>query len=340
MAEFEVKVYPLIIEEHPDADALELAVVGNYKAIVRKGEYQDGDLAAYIPEAAIVPADILEEMNLTGKLAGKDGNRVKAIKLRGVVSQGLIYRPSFPIAVGDDVTERLGITKYEPPIPESMAGQVWNAMGKTLKYDIENIKKYPQVLSEGEEVVMTEKIHGTFCQMGFCEGEPVVSSKGLAGRGQAFKVNEANATNLYVRRSLEYASALTQLAERYGMSIYVCGEIYGAGVQDLKYDLTDKAFRVFDVYVGVPGQGRFMDYDEMVAAVGVDFDVVPLIYRGPFRAAELAGLSRGQSTIAAHMREGVVIKPVQERRDMELGRVILKSVSDDYLLRKGGTEFE
>lgn len=65
-----------------------------------------------------------------------------------------------PVNEGDVVTDFLGITKWEPPIPVHMAGEVWNAHGMTLKYDVENFKKYPNVLNEGEHVVMTEKIHG------------------------------------------------------------------------------------------------------------------------------------------------------------------------------------
>lgn len=61
---------------------------------------------------------------------------------------------------GVDLQEYLGITKYEPPIPVHLAGEVKNLMGKTLKYDIENIQKYPNVLEQGELVVMTEKLHG------------------------------------------------------------------------------------------------------------------------------------------------------------------------------------
>lgn len=66
----------------------------------------------------------------------------------------------FDVVEGQDVAEILGIVKWSPPIPVHMAGEVFNAFGKTLKYDIENFKKYPEVLVKGEEVIMTEKIHG------------------------------------------------------------------------------------------------------------------------------------------------------------------------------------
>ena len=184
MAEFEAKVYKLIIEPHPNADRLELAVVGDYRSIVMKGQFKTGDLGVYIPEAAVCPDWLIAEMGLEGKLAGKQKNRVKAVKLRGILSQGLVYpvlemsvngeprysvcgegwknpesmNDNIDVEVGSVVTEFLGITKYEPPIPVHMAGEVFNAHGYTLKYDIENYKRYPEVLQDGELVIFTEKI--------------------------------------------------------------------------------------------------------------------------------------------------------------------------------------
>ena len=121
MSEFEVKTYPIIIERHPNADLLELARIGDYYSIVLKGQFQTGDTCAYIPEASVVPDSLIAKMGLEGKLAGRAHNRVKAIKLRGILSQGLVYpMPNHP--QGMDVADILGITKWEPPIPTNMSG--------------------------------------------------------------------------------------------------------------------------------------------------------------------------------------------------------------------------
>jgi len=172
-------------------------------SIVKKGDFKTGDLAAYIPEASIVPDDLLEEMGLTGKLAGSKHNRVKAIRLRGVLSQGICYPAALNWTQGQDVAEELGIVKYEPPIPvHIMQGQVYNAgVELATKYDIENIKRYPDVLVEGEEVVVTEKTHGTFmCLIVVPERMAddrhyqdrfAVCSKGLGSQGLMFRHNEA-----------------------------------------------------------------------------------------------------------------------------------------------------
>lgn len=370
MSTFEVKVYKLKIEEHPNADAIELAVIGEYRSIVRKGQFKTGDLGVYIPEAAIVPAWILDKLGLTGKLAGKEHNRVKAIKLRGILSQGLIYPVNkeneemsidtitledgslLGVYEGDVVTEKLGIVKYEPPIPTHMGGEVFNAFGCTIKYDIENWKKFPNVIQEGEDVVFTEKLHGTWCCIGFhpLQGY-VITSKGLSEKGLAFKVDaEANKHNLYIRALLSTVDAsgktvIERVISRWTdkVGVYILGEIFGPGVQDLTYGQSVPQFRVFDVYFGNPGEGVYLNYDakkEFTELMGLK--MVPELYRGPYSRSKMLEFTNGNETFSgreACIREGIIITPTVERGDYELGRVILKSVSDAYLGRKNGTEF-
>jgi len=357
MAEFEAKVYRLTIEEHPNADALELAVVGDYRSIVRKGQFKTGDLGVYIPEAAVCPDWLIEEMGLTGKLAGKQHNRVKAIKLRGVLSQGLIYPvdPKTSLFEGDVVTELLQITKYEPPIPVHMTGEVFNAYGKTISYDIENYKKYPNVLEDDELVIMTEKLHGTWCCFGYHPENPdshIITSKGMSDKGLALKVNEANENNLYIRALDSTApgpdgtggNVLDRAAGFWGHSnpFYILGEVFGKGVQDLHYGADKPSFTVFDIYFGEPGKGRYLDaIDLQHMCDALNVESVPVIYNGPFSKEKMLEVTDGRETLSGRetcIREGVVVRPVRERRNLELGRVILKSISEKYLLRKGGTE--
>ena len=138
MADFEVKTYPIVIEAHPNADRLELARVGDYRSVVAKGQFQSGDICAYIPEASIVPDQLIAEMGLEGKLAGPNHNRVRAVKLRGILSQGLIYpTPHHPAGV--DVATELDIVKYEPPIPVHMSGEVENRFGQTVKFPLGSV---------------------------------------------------------------------------------------------------------------------------------------------------------------------------------------------------------
>lgn len=351
MSEFKVSVEKIEIESHPNADALELAKVGDYRSIVKRGQYKTGDLVAYIPEQAVVPENILNELGLTGRLAGKDKNRVKAIKLRGILSQGICYPAKQDWFEGQDVTSDLGIIKWEPPIPAQLAGEVWNAgSDKCIKYDVENLKRHPDILQEGEQVVFTEKVHGTWCQLGVMEDDTlVVTSKGLGAKGLAFKENEKNYNNLYLRvaRHLNITERVRKVYTN-NQKVFVLGEIFGKGVQDLSYgSSTDKddtlGFRVFDIYVGNPGKGWYESHTTLVTnCAAMNLDMVPVLYCGPFSKEVVEKYTSGKETISGkeqHIREGIVIRPVQEKRHDKLGRVQLKSVSEDYLLRKGGTEY-
>lgn len=168
MSTLAVTAERLTILPHPNADALELAQVGGYRAVVAKGAYVTGDYAIYIPEQAIIPDPLIEELGLTGRLAGGKHNRVKAITLRGELSQGIVCRPmalaQYDMAQAEatrfDFAELLGITKWVPEVPASMAGKMMAAPGLLAWIEIENIKRYPDMFVPGEPVTASEKLHG------------------------------------------------------------------------------------------------------------------------------------------------------------------------------------
>ena len=362
MTVFESKIFRIGVEPHPNADRLELARVGDFRCVIGKGNFADGDFAAYIPEAAIVPDDVIAEMGLEGRLAGKKNNRVKAVKLRGVLSQGLVYpidgqrildNPEcLPLVEGDDVTDVLGLVKYEPPIPVHMSGQVENYVGKTLKYDIENIKKYPDIFEEGEPVVFTEKLHGTWCAISRHDEDGLrVTSKGLSARGLVFKMNVENKKNLYVHMLYmaldcgDLVDLMEDIRQKYHPvdgRVTIVGEVFGLGVQDLHYGTTGPEFRVCDIWVAGRDDShpRYLDTKSVLKHLErVGMEYVPVLYEGPFSKEALEEHTSGDTALGGgNIRKGIVIRPKRERRHDEIGRVILKSVSDAYLLRKGSTE--
>lgn len=381
MSTFEVPIVQVSrVENHPNADRLSLVYFRDFITISAKTEYGDhrynkGDLVVYVPENAIVPDYLLKkgfwnEEKGKGILAGTNGNRVKPLKLRGILSEGIMFPVSFvledfheiwndttnlKVKVGDNVAEFLGITKYEPVIPASMSGEVTSeASDLTMKYDVENIKKYPDVLVEGEEVVYTEKIHGSnfqlivnhepFSSEVFCDGHVAVTSKGLGASGLVFKNNAANDTNIFVRASRAYSESLEKVleyAKTHKYRINVFAEIFGAGVQDLTYGGKNIDIRVFDVYVKpVVGQGYWLNFSEVVYFCNsFGLSSVPVVHIGPFSMEKAKELSEGTTLVSnvQQIREGVVIKPVQERKHDEIGRIMLKYVGEPYLTRKGNT---
>lgn len=337
------------IEPIKNADKIELAVVGDYHSVISKGQYKTHDLVVYLPEAAILPDRMIDELGLKGKLSGDGKNRIKAVRLRGCLSQGIIYGAVPEGAVeGNCVAERLGIKKFEPPVPVHMSGELVGMEGLTVRYDIENFKSYPDVLIEGEVVEMTEKTHGTF--VGFAVepglnhpdmlgGDGLAYSKGAGARGQAFKNNAANATNIYLNmaKTLKVHDAIRKGFP--GKSVHVLGEIFGTGVQDLTYGRNSRSFVAFDICI----DGHFLGRDAFAdTARKLGLERAPVLYRGPFSKAAMNVHTNGMTVVGSdvHLREGLVVVPVQERCDETIGRVILKSVSGDYLTRSGNaTEF-
>ncbi|MFJ5549177.1 RNA ligase (ATP) [Streptomyces sp. NPDC093225] len=355
MSTFKVTAEVLTIHEHPNADALELAQVGLYRAVVAKGRYRTGDIALYIPEQAVLPDALVEELGLTGRLAGGAANRVKAVRLRGELSQGLVCVPAAvadtdlerAAAAGDDFAGLLGITKWVPPVPTTMNGDVESAPDLLPWVDVESLQRYPHIFEPGEPVVLTEKLHGTACLLTYVaeDARVLVSSKGFGSRGLALKEAEAN---VYWRavRGHRVAETAARLAERLGAArVGIFGEVFGAGVQDLAYGAdartTGPGYAVFDVSAEIDGQIHWLDAAELLDG---ELPLVPRLYEGPYDQAAVLEAATGRETVSGgelHLREGVVVRPATERYSpVTGGRAIAKAVSPAYLTRKGGTEYE
>ncbi|WP_405020251.1 RNA ligase (ATP) [Kitasatospora sp. NBC_00070] len=355
MSTLRVTAERLTILTHPNADALELAQVGLYRAVVAKGAYRTGELAVYIPEQAVLPPALIEELGLTGKLAGSAHDRVKAVRLRGELSQGIVCRPAAlagtdlteAVAEGADFAELLGITKWVPPIPVGMSGEVESAPGLLPWVDIENLKRFPDVFEPGEPVVVSEKLHGSCCLVTFHadSGTVQVSSKGIGAQRLALREDDRN---LYWRsvRAHGIPAVAAELAERLGASrIGIFGEVFGVGVQDLGYGESGRTelpgYAAFDVSAVIDGELHWLDATELLAG---KLPLVPQLWSGPFDPDTVLALADGRETFSGrelHIREGVVVRPVVERYSpVTGGRAIAKVVSGAYLTRKGGTEYE
>ncbi|MDT0544425.1 MULTISPECIES: RNA ligase (ATP) [Streptomyces] len=358
MSTLRVTAERLTIHEHPNADALELAQVGLYRAVVAKGAFRSGEFAVYVPEQAVLPEELIGELGLTGRLAGAQHNRVRAIRLRGELSQGLVCRPRALAAVdleraareGVDFAERLGIVKWVPPVPIAMSGDVASAPDLVAWIDIENLKRYPDVFEDGETVAVTEKLHGTACCLTYLadSGEVQVTSKGLGAQRLALVEDEKNLYWRAVRGHGAPAVAARVAAELGAARVGIFGEVYGDGVQDLGYGTDSRrgvpGYAVFDIAVDVGGRTRWLDPEEMAKVLGGGLPVVPILYAGPYDAGRVLELAEGRETVSGsglHIREGVVVRAASDRYSPVLGgRAIAKVVSGAYLTRKGGTEYE
>lgn len=182
MSTIETKIIKIInIKCHPNADRLSIIEVngeGGFECIVGKEQFSVGDLAIYIMPDSVLTDEMCATLQERSKIQIK-GGRIRAINIRGVLSEGLCLKPSewldYDVKEGDDVTKELGVTKYEPPYP-SMKSALKNGKGINVHYKNENFKeyycvekfkKYPKILNELSEdpsfchVVATIKYHGS-----------------------------------------------------------------------------------------------------------------------------------------------------------------------------------
>ena len=324
MSIMEVKVVKVkALGKHPNADNLSITHVYDYPVITRTGDFKEGDKAVYVPVDAVVKTDDPR----FSFLKGHNCQRIKARKLRGIFSMGLLIPADPEWQEGEDVSERLGITKYEQPIPVNMGGDNESDPGFIPKYtEIENIRRWPDILIEGEDVVISEKLHGTNARFVFKDGRLWVGSHNT--------IKKESPNSLWWKAARQYE--LDKKLRIYPGCVFY-GEIYGS-VQDLKYGTKQGEIKlaIFDIYS--IEQGRYADQNTKINFLyTLGLEGVPTLYSGPWSADKIVYTS-GKSTLADHIREGIVIKPTTERYDERVGRVVFKSISEEYLLRKDGTE--
>lgn len=340
MSEWKVSKERITLFPHPNADKLELGKVGAYQVVVQKGMYTDGDEVVFVPEKSILSGALREEF--ANYLVGPERNRVKAIALRGELSCGIILSPPLVAAStghhmnvlpeGEDLSERMGIMKYEPPIPANLAGEVEPLPGGVMlgQHDCEQFGVYADQLVEGEDVVITEKLHGSqaIFYMHPSAGIAWLSSKGLLGRGLVLKQSVDNAywqvaPAIWYRIGQMASSGLCTKED----SVQVFGELVPCQGGNWTYGFQEKVVRVFDVRVNnvsVPVDQAIKVWKDMW---------VPVLYMGPLNMEHTRGLREGMEQVSGkelHIREGVVVRPYIDRRASDGRRLALKLINPKY----------
>lgn len=348
MSSITVKVVALEdVRPHGNADALELATIGGWQVVVRKGAYVAGTPVVYFEQGTTLPREWAERFGVVQYLSEKtdiDGERVLVVhrtKLRGEPSFGLVATPEPGMAQGDDVTAHYGAGKYRPPVKVS-AGDAEPDHPRFPAYtDIENLRSHADVLQPGERVVATEKLHGTNCRVGFVEdeGAPVLMAGSRTLRRRRPPGDDlttaAQASTYWFPWSLPpVLTMLRTLYDQEHTQVVLYGEVYGKGVQSYDYGQRGISFRAFDLMI----DGRYVDYERFVALCDhFGVERVPPVYEGPFSLETIKAASDGPSLVGGpHGREGVVVRPLVERHDPGIGRVVLKYIGDSYLFSKQG----
>ncbi|MCK4359146.1 MAG: hypothetical protein KAW92_10485 [Candidatus Cloacimonetes bacterium] len=330
MSQFKVEVVPVKLEKHPDADLLSIATVKGWQCVVKTSDFDGVELGAYIPLDSILPPMPEWEYMQSKKY------RVRTIRLRGILSQGILIPAKEGWVEGQDVTEELGIKKWIPP--EERQEKVIHGGVKVpepAKFcyhtDIERIQNFPNAFKEGDEVIITEKIHGTNCRFGWTDGQYMVGSHTCR--------KECHGVSIYARigeeLDMEHKFSFN-LFTKENNDLVLYGEIYGFKVQKkFNYGLETQKFILFDVQLN----GVFLEWEEVEGYAKIfNLDLPPVLYKGPFSNKVVEELVNGLTVLGqgAHLKEGIVIRSIHEEWDERLGRKWIKKVSDEYLLKKGG----
>jgi RNA ligase (TIGR02306 family) len=345
MSTIKVEVCEILeIKPHHNADALELATVQGWQMCVKKGVHQPGDLVVYFEQGTVLTKETADRLNVGAYLVEKtdiNGDRVLVvhrIKLRGEPSFGLVVQPEVGMELGADVAEFYGATKYHPPV-KVQAGDSASDDPYFPKYtNLENMRSYPKMLTIGEPVVATEKIHGTNCRVGFVwhsdEDQPTMMAGSRALRRREPEDPLAMVANTYwfPHTLIGVKHLLADLQNQGHKQAILYGEVYGQGIQAYTYGEKRLNFRAFDLML----DGKYVNYPIFKSLCDRhQVEQVPLVYKGAFALDLIRACADGDSLIGGnHGREGVVVKPMVERDDPKSGRVILKYIGDRYLFGK------
>lgn len=324
----------------PNADKIELVTVDGWNVVVAKDVgHKVGDLVIYCEIDSFLP--IREEFEFLRKSSYKkmgdvEGFRLRTVKLRGQVSQGLILPisvlnpPNTNIYVtpfeGLDVTQLLQIQKFESPIPTELAGKVKGVfpsfIPKTDEERIQNLtKEYEEWKYQSKhQFYVTEKLDGSSATFYVKDGE-----FGVCSRNLELLETEGN-TFWKVARELDLKNKMKSL----GKNISLQGELIGEGIQGNPYKLKGQTIRFFTGYdIDKRERIGFIHFTIMIMDMGLEY--VPIVnpefgFLLPDTIDEMLQYAEGKSALNPDTeREGVVVRSMD-------GSISFKAISNKFLL--------
>jgi RNA ligase (TIGR02306 family) len=320
------------IQPIPGADAIVVATVKGWKVVVKVNEYKVGDLAVYYEIDSFLPIrpqfEFLRKSSYK-RMGSSEGFRLKTIRLRGQISQGLLTPIPEGISnprEGDDLTEALDIVKYEPPIPAQLAGKIKgtfpNFIPKTDEIRIQNFENEVGFSPVGERAYVTEKLDGTSFTCYFNNGV-----FGVCGRN--WELSETSDNSLW---RMANVLQLKEKMTKHGKNIALQGELIGAGINGNLYGLSDHKLYFFTGYDIDKGRRMFFDELEWVL-FGLQLQMVPLLEKYGFVIPNESNIvdymlkyAEGKSVLNMEVdREGVVVRGLEREFSF-------KAISNTYLL--------
>jgi RNA ligase (TIGR02306 family) len=319
------------------ADAIECAVVGCWTVVVKKGEFAVGDLAVYCEIDSWIPTELapfLSKGKEPREYEGVRGERLRTVKLRGQLSQGLLLNLDTALPFtnsfqeGDDVSEVLNILKWEMQVPAQLAGQVKgnfpSLIPKTDQERCQNlVKEIAGAIESGLRFEVTEKLEGSSMTCYVIGGE-----FGVCSRNLDLKRDEHNT---FWKVAIE--EDIEEKMRQFGEDFAIQGELIGPGIQGNIYKLSKPEFHVFDVYNVTAGVYLTpIQRQALIEKMGLKH--VPVLNYGAdlsdtLQVEDVDGLlkfAEGKSGLCkTQEREGVVFKEHN-------GGFTFKAISNKYLL--------
>lgn len=366
----------LSIQPHSNAHSLDVCTVYGFQVITQKDRYKVGQQIIFIPPDSILPKYLEDRLFGQDSKVKLHGSRVRQIRLRGLASQGIIVNPSDvmdkvsnKIKLEDDLKDVLGITKHQPP-QAGFAQTIGKGKNKNKKYEhslfhkyngLDNIKYFPDLFKEGEDVVIQCKLHGTNARISKL---PFIANTFLKKLQKFFKLAPKvcklyGSNNVDISSSSEYKGFYEEdiygscfksinAFDKVRLGEIVYGEIIGPSIQaNYDYSLKEHHFVVFDVKVlqfsgsDVNAKFKWMNPDEVESYCKErGFEYVPVLYKGPYNKELAYSLTKGPSVYdpKTKVREGITIKAAKNY-DIEGNKKAVKWVSEDYLDNKSNSDF-
>jgi RNA ligase (TIGR02306 family) len=335
------------------ADFIELAYLEGttFQFIIIKGQFKKGDKVLYFPIDALIPEPILKKLNLSGKLSGKNKNRVKTIKLKGKTSQGIVANIDFiqPIQntlnkltnkqeQTDMITQFLEVTKYEVPAIICTNANLVNLPQGFSLYNIEGADRYSNITQSlmNTRVEITEKLEGSNFSITYTtEHNICVNQRNYTI--EPIEGNEHRFIHIAKKQNLIEEIKNIQNNEFPHSQVSIYGEFIGPGVQNNIYKLQQNEIKLFDINV----DGKFLSADKrynIFSKYNIMDQHVPILTDSSGETLQnwLDGkttteASHGISLLHQCKREGIVIKLFDEQFHPDIGRLILKQRDPIYL---------
>lgn len=318
------------------ADRIELATVLGWQVIVMKGEFKAGDACVYIEVDSLLP--VKPEFEFLRKSCYKknelmEGFRIRTMRMKGVLSQGLCL----PLSVlgagmyseGEDVTDKIGIQKYDIPIPACLSGQIKGQRPIFVPHTDEmRVQVLEPILKDyaGERCYVTEKIDGSSCSIYLQDSEFGVCSRNL-------DLLETPENSFWqIVRTLDIEAKMRTV----GGNLVLQGELVGIGIQGNPLKLKGLDIYFFNAMV----DHKFIDGIELFPFI-LNMNLQPVVmlsadYVLGSDINKLVEMATIKSVITpTEWAEGIVVRSLTEKPMLgtEHNRFSFKVINPEYLIQ-------